>query len=36
MLFFGTAGYSYEDWRGIFYPEDLDKKELLEYYTREV
>lgn len=35
MLFIGTAGYSYEDWRGIFYPENLDKKEMLGFYARE-
>ncbi|MEB3101415.1 DUF72 domain-containing protein [Ferviditalea candida] len=35
MLLIGTAGYSYEDWRGIFYPEKLNKKELLQYYARE-
>lgn len=35
MLLIGTAGYSYEDWRGVFYPEDLDKKEMLSFYARE-
>lgn len=35
MLFIGTAGYSYEDWKGVFYPEKLDKKKLLDYYSRE-
>ncbi|TEB07144.1 hypothetical protein Psch_00687 [Pelotomaculum schinkii] len=35
MLLIGTAGYSYEDWRGIFYPEDIDKKEMLSFYARE-
>lgn len=35
MLLIGTAGYSYEDWRGVFYPEDLDKKEMLPFYARE-
>lgn len=35
MFFIGTAGYSYEDWKGVFYPEDLDKKEYLGYYAKE-
>lgn len=35
MLLIGTAGYSYEDWRGVFYPENLDKKEMLGFYARE-
>lgn len=35
MFLIGTAGYSYEDWRGTFYPEDLDKKEYLKYYAQE-
>lgn len=35
MLMIGTAGYSYEDWRGIFYPKELNKKEMLSYYARE-
>lgn len=35
MILIGTAGYSYEDWRGVFYPEDIDKKDLLSFYARE-
>lgn len=35
MFFIGTAGYSYEDWRGVFYPEKLDKKDFLEFYAHE-
>lgn len=35
MFLIGTAGYSYEDWRGVYYPEDLDKKEMLSFYSRE-
>ena len=30
----GTSGYSYEDWRGVFYPPDLPKGEMLTYYAR--
>ena len=28
-----TSGYSYEDWRGILYPEELPKEEFLRYYA---
>jgi len=31
----GTSGYSYADWVGSFYPEDIDKKDQLTYYSRE-
>jgi len=30
----GTSGYSYEDWRGTFYPADLPATKMLEYYVR--
>jgi uncharacterized protein YecE (DUF72 family) len=30
----GTSGYSYEDWRGTFYPADLPTNKMLEYYVR--
>jgi len=29
----GTSGYSFEDWRGTFYPEGLPKGEMLSYYA---
>ncbi|MGB9803873.1 DUF72 domain-containing protein [Desulfofundulus sp.] len=35
MILVGTGGYSYEDWKGIFYPEKVDKKEMLSLYARE-
>jgi len=28
-----TSGYSYDDWRGAFYPEELPKAEFLRYYA---
>ena len=31
-LYVGTSGYSYEEWRGSFYPEDLPAKRMLTYY----
>lgn len=34
MIYVGTSGYSYEDWRGFFYPANLDKKEMLGYYAQ--
>jgi uncharacterized protein YecE (DUF72 family) len=30
----GTSGYSYEDWRTVFYPKDLPKGDMLEYYAK--
>lgn len=29
----GTSGYSYDDWRGSFYPDALPKEEFLRYYS---
>jgi len=28
----GTSGYSFEDWRGVFYPGQIDKGKMLDYY----
>ena len=33
-LHVGTSGYSYKEWKGNFYPEDLAAKEMLSYYSR--
>jgi uncharacterized protein YecE (DUF72 family) len=33
-LHVGTSGYSYKEWKGNFYPEDLPAKEMLSYYSR--
>lgn len=30
----GTSGYSYKDWKGVFYPEDLSSKDYLSYYSK--
>ena len=27
-----TSGYSYKEWKGSFYPEDLSSKNMLSYY----
>jgi len=32
-LHVGTSGYSYKEWKGNFYPEDLAAKEMLAYYA---
>ena len=29
----GTSGYSYKEWKGSFYPEDLPAAEMLRYYA---
>jgi uncharacterized protein YecE (DUF72 family) len=29
----GTSGFSYKEWRGVFYPEDLPASEMLAYYA---
>jgi len=33
-VYVGTSGYSYKEWKGNFYPEDLPAKEMLSYYSR--
>lgn len=30
----GTSGYSFEDWRGEFYPEKIDKGKMLDHYVQ--
>ncbi|PWT80548.1 MAG: DUF72 domain-containing protein [Acidobacteria bacterium] len=32
-LYAGTSGYSYKEWKGSFYPEDLSAKDMLSYYA---
>jgi len=32
-LIVGTSGYSYKEWRGTFYPEDLPASKMLPYYA---
>lgn len=32
-LYVGTSGYSYKEWKGTFYPEDLPGKEMLRFYS---
>jgi uncharacterized protein YecE (DUF72 family) len=32
-IFVGTSGFSYNDWRRVFYPATIRKSEMLEYYA---
>jgi uncharacterized protein YecE (DUF72 family) len=32
-VFVGTSGYSFKEWKGSFYPEDLPDKQMLHYYA---
>ena len=33
-ILIGTSGYSFKDWKGTFYPEKLQPKDYLEYYSK--
>jgi uncharacterized protein YecE (DUF72 family) len=33
QLFVGTSGFSYREWRGSFYPEDMKEAGMLAYYA---
>lgn len=35
MIYLGTSGYSYEDWRGAYYPSNLNESNWLSYYAAE-
>ena len=32
-LLIGTSGYDYPEWKGVFYPEDLKRKNFLSFYA---
>jgi uncharacterized protein YecE (DUF72 family) len=34
VLRIGTSGYSYKEWKGSFYPEDLSAANMLSYYAQ--
>ena len=34
VLRIGTSGYSYKEWKGGFYPEDLSAADMLSYYAQ--
>ena len=31
-FYVGTSGYSYKEWKGTFYPDDLPDKAMLRFY----
>ncbi|MFH1069435.1 MAG: DUF72 domain-containing protein [Candidatus Glassbacteria bacterium] len=33
MILIGTSGYYYDDWKGVFYPPGLAKRDFLAYYS---
>jgi len=33
MIHVGTAGFSYQDWKGPFYPDDIKDSQMLPYYA---
>lgn len=33
QVYIGTSGWTYDHWKGSFYPEDFPKRKWLEYYT---
>lgn len=35
MIYFGTSGFSYNDWVGKFYPKGMPKRDWLIYYSHE-
>jgi len=32
-ILIGTSGFSYDDWKGAFYPPDMARKDFLEFYA---
>jgi uncharacterized protein YecE (DUF72 family) len=35
VIYLGTSGYSYDDWKRVFYPADLARQEWLAFYAAE-
>ena len=35
MILVGTAGFSYPDWRGVFYPEGMHERDFLTHYSKQ-
>jgi uncharacterized protein YecE (DUF72 family) len=33
-VYIGTMGFSYKDWKSVFYPDDLNPRQYLAYYSR--
>ena len=34
-ILIGTSGYSFEDWRGNYYPPEIQKGKMLDFYAQE-
>src|SRR2546425_3215859 len=32
-IWLGTSGFSYKEWKPVFYPQDLSDKQFLQYYA---
>ncbi|HVG01215.1 MAG TPA: DUF72 domain-containing protein, partial [Chloroflexia bacterium] len=35
MIRIGTSGYSYDDWKGPYYPENIKSTEMLPFYAQD-
>jgi uncharacterized protein YecE (DUF72 family) len=35
VIYLGTSGYSYDDWKGHYYPENIKSNEMLPFYAKE-
>ncbi|HNT35563.1 MAG TPA: DUF72 domain-containing protein [bacterium] len=35
QVLIGTSGYSFDDWKGTYYPSSLPNKDMLDYYARD-
>ena len=33
-LLAGASGYSFKEWRGVFYPEKMDAEDMLPFYAQ--
>jgi uncharacterized protein YecE (DUF72 family) len=33
-VYIGTSGFSYDDWKEVFYPAKMSRKDFLEYYSK--
>jgi uncharacterized protein YecE (DUF72 family) len=33
-IYLGTSGWSYEEWKGIFYPKNIAQTEMFQYYSQ--
>jgi uncharacterized protein YecE (DUF72 family) len=33
MVYVGTSGFKFDDWKGVFYPREVPQKDWLNYYA---